>query len=45
MFCNTMCVMFCKKCEAENVVIVVHIWAEVVLLECKVSLTVCYFLF
>ncbi len=39
------CVMFCKKCEAENVLIVGHIWAEVVLLECKVSLTVCYFKF
>ncbi len=43
MFCNTMCVMFCKKCEAENVPIVVDIWAEVEFLECKVSLTVCYF--
>ncbi len=37
-----MCVVFCKKCEAENVLIVVQIWAEVVLLGCQVSLIVLF---
>ncbi len=43
MSCKTMCVVFCKKCEAENVLIVVQIWAEVLLLGCQVSLIVCVF--
>ncbi len=30
--CKTMRVVFCKKCEVENVLIVVQIWAEVLLL-------------
>ncbi len=36
---RTLCVVFCKKCE--NVCVVVHIWADVLLLVCWVS--VCYF--
>ncbi len=44
MSCKTMCVVFCKKREAENVLIVVQIWAEVLLLGCQVSLIV-FFLF
>ncbi len=35
---KTMCVVLCKKCEAENVLIVVQIWAEVLLFWCQVSL-------
>lgn len=27
MFCKTRCAVFCKNCKAENVLIVVHIWA------------------
>ncbi len=42
--CKTICVVFCKKCEAENVLIVVQIWAEVLVFERSVSLIVCYFL-
>ncbi len=34
-----MCVVFCKKCEAENVLIVVLIWAEVLLIGCQVFAT------
>ncbi len=41
--CKTMCVVFCKKCEAENVLIVVLIWAEVLLLGCQVSIIVLFF--
>ncbi len=37
------CVVFCKKCEAENVLIVVQIRAEVLVFERSVSLIVCYF--
>ncbi len=37
---KTMCVVLCKKCEAENVLIVVQIWAEVLLFWCQVSLIV-----
>ncbi len=35
--------VFCNKCEVDNVLIVVQIWADVLLLECKVLLIVCYF--
>ncbi len=42
MSCKTMCVVFCKKCEAENVLIVVLIWAEVLLLGCQISLIVLF---
>ncbi len=37
-----MCVVFCKKREAENVLVVGLIWAEVLLLECQVSLLVLF---
>ncbi len=42
-FCKSLCVEFCNKCEVDNVLIVVQIWADVLLLECKVLLIVCYF--
>ena len=31
---QSLCVLFCKKCEADIVLIVVLIWAHVLLLEC-----------
>ena len=39
------CVEFCNKCEVDNVLIVVQIWADVLLLECMVLLIVYYFSF
>ena len=33
---QSLCVLFCKKCEADIVHIVMQIWAHVLLLECKV---------
>ncbi len=41
--CKSLCVEFCNKCEVDYVLIVVQIWADVLLLECKVLLIVCYF--
>ena len=35
-----MCVLVCKKCEADIVLIVVLIWADVLLLEFKLSYSV-----
>ncbi len=37
LYCREMCVVFCKMCEAENVLIVVLIWDEVLLLGCYFS--------
>ena len=37
---QSLCVLFCKKCESDIVLIVVQIWAHVVLLECKVLIIV-----
>lgn len=34
------CVVFCTKCEEDNVLIVVELKAHILLLECKVTLTV-----
>lgn len=33
-FCKSLCEVFCKKCEAVNVLILEGIWAGVLLLDC-----------
>ena len=40
---QSLCVLICKKCEADIVLIVLQIWAHVLLLECKVLIIVQYF--
>ena len=41
-FCKSLCVLFCKKCEADIVLIVVHIGANLLLLECHCLIIVWY---
>ncbi len=35
-FFKTVCVLFCKKCEPENMCLLVQIWADIFLLVCQV---------